>query len=62
MKDRRKQISTRVPEAFIDLIDETAELTGSTRSDIIRRAIEHYIAELKQVNLLSDLKGVRTHG
>jgi predicted DNA-binding protein len=62
LKDRRKQISTRVPEAFIDLIDETAELTGSTRSDIIRRAIEHYIAELKQVNLLSDLKGVRTHG
>jgi predicted DNA-binding protein len=59
LKNKRKQISTRVPEAFIDLIDETAELTGSTRSDIIRRAIEHYIAELKQVNLLSDLKGVR---
>jgi metal-responsive CopG/Arc/MetJ family transcriptional regulator len=56
------QVNVWMPRSFVRFIDETAKLTGSTRSDLIRRAIEHYIAELKQVNLLSDLKGVRTHG
>jgi metal-responsive CopG/Arc/MetJ family transcriptional regulator len=42
--------------SFVDLIDEVAKLTGSTRSDLVRRAVEHYITELKQANLISDLE------
>jgi metal-responsive CopG/Arc/MetJ family transcriptional regulator len=56
------QVNVWMPKSFVELIDETARLTGSTRSDLIRRAVEHYIAELKRTNLMSDLKGVKFHG
>jgi metal-responsive CopG/Arc/MetJ family transcriptional regulator len=58
----RVQVNILMPKGFVRFIDETAKLTGSTRSDLIRRAVEHYIAELKKANLLSDLKKVKADG
>jgi len=45
-----------MPKWFVTLIDETAKLTGSTRSDLIRRALERYLQELKQTNILRDIR------
>jgi len=50
------KVDVLMPKTFVQLIDEVAELTGSTRSDFIRRAVERYIQELKQTNLLRDLR------
>ena len=51
------QVNVWMPKQFVKFIDETAELTGSTRSDLIRRAVERYLQELKQTNLLRDIRG-----
>ena len=56
------QVNVWMPRAFVKFIDETAKLTGSTRSDLIRRAVERYIQELKQTNLLHDLREVKSDG
>ena len=53
------QINFWIPRAFLQLIDETAKLTGSTRSDLLRRAIEAYLRELKESSMLQDLRGRR---
>jgi predicted DNA-binding protein len=50
------QINVWMPQVFVHLIDEAARFTGSTRSDVVRRALERYIAELRQSGLLSALK------
>jgi len=49
-------VNLTMTRSFVELIDEVAKLTGSTRSDLIRRALEYYIAELKKTNLLGDLE------
>jgi|GEM_PF-4938233 len=51
------QINFWIPRAFLQLIDEAARLTGSTRSDLLRRAIEAYLLELKKSSMLQDLRG-----
>ncbi|MEM0057747.1 MAG: ribbon-helix-helix domain-containing protein [Candidatus Bathyarchaeia archaeon] len=56
MHVEKVQVNVWMPKRFVELIDETARLTGSTRSDLLRRAVERYIKELKEVNLLRDLK------
>jgi metal-responsive CopG/Arc/MetJ family transcriptional regulator len=53
------QVNIWMPKAFVRFIDETARLTGSTRSDLIRRAVERYIQELKQTNFIRDIRGMR---
>jgi metal-responsive CopG/Arc/MetJ family transcriptional regulator len=50
------QITVWMSEPFVKLIDEFAGLTGSTRSDFLRRAAERYIQELKQSNIIKDIK------
>ena len=50
------QVNVYMPKRFVTLIDETAKLTGSTRSDLIRRALERYLQELKQTNILRDIR------
>jgi metal-responsive CopG/Arc/MetJ family transcriptional regulator len=54
------QVNIWMPKGFVNVIDATAKLTGSTRSDLIRRAVEHYLAELKQANLIRDIRGMET--
>lgn len=49
-------VNLRMSRNFVELIDRVAKLTGSTRSDLIRRAVEYYIAELKKSNLITDLE------
>jgi len=61
MPIERIQVNVWMPRAFVQVIDEVAKLTGSTRSDLIRRAMEHYIQELKQSNLIQDIRRV-SHG
>jgi metal-responsive CopG/Arc/MetJ family transcriptional regulator len=41
-------------EGFLALVDGAAGLTGSTRSDFVRRALEHYLRE--ETALLDSLK------
>jgi metal-responsive CopG/Arc/MetJ family transcriptional regulator len=62
MDMEKVQVNVWMPKAFVRFIDETAKLTGSTRSDLIRRAVERYIQELKQENLLRDLQEVKSRG
>jgi metal-responsive CopG/Arc/MetJ family transcriptional regulator len=50
------QVNVLMAKAFVRLIDEAARLTGSTRSDVVRRALERYIAELRQSGLMSALR------
>jgi metal-responsive CopG/Arc/MetJ family transcriptional regulator len=58
-KVEKVQINFWIPRTFLKLIDETAKLTGSTRSDLLRRAVERYLQELKESNIIQDLKGRR---
>jgi metal-responsive CopG/Arc/MetJ family transcriptional regulator len=53
------KVDVLMSRTFVQLVDEVAGLTGSTRSDLIRRALERYIHELKQANLLRDLREAR---
>jgi metal-responsive CopG/Arc/MetJ family transcriptional regulator len=52
----RQQVCVYIEQGFITLIDEAAGLTGSTRSDFVRRALEHYLRDLKESSLLDSLK------
>jgi metal-responsive CopG/Arc/MetJ family transcriptional regulator len=50
----RQQVCVYMEEGFLALVDEAAGLTGSTRSDFVRRALEHYLRE--ETALLDSLK------
>jgi metal-responsive CopG/Arc/MetJ family transcriptional regulator len=58
MVDRKIQVTIILPKGLLQLLDDMAELLGSPRSDLIRRAIEEYLEKLKQSSLIQDLKGV----
>ena len=52
------QVTIMLPKGLLRLLDDMAELLGSPRSDLIRRAIEEYLEKLQQSSLIQDLKGV----
>jgi metal-responsive CopG/Arc/MetJ family transcriptional regulator len=52
------QVTIILPKGLLRLLDDMAELLGSPRSDLIRRAIEEYLEKLQQSSLIQDLKGV----
>ncbi|MCR8455804.1 MAG: ribbon-helix-helix domain-containing protein [Candidatus Korarchaeota archaeon] len=60
MSVERVQVNIWMPRGFVRLIDETAKLTGSTRSDLIRRAVERYLQELKESSLIREIQTVQS--
>jgi metal-responsive CopG/Arc/MetJ family transcriptional regulator len=52
------QVTIMLPKGLLRLLDDMAELLGSPRSDLIRRAIDEYLEKLQQSSLIQDLKGV----
>ncbi|MEM0049010.1 MAG: ribbon-helix-helix domain-containing protein [Candidatus Bathyarchaeia archaeon] len=60
MSVEKVQVNVWMPRRFVRLIDETAKLTGSTRSDLIRRAVERYLQELKESSLIRDIQMVQS--
>lgn len=56
------QVNVIMPRRFVKLIDQVARFTGSTRSDLIRRALERYVQELKNSNILRDIRAIEAEG
>lgn len=40
-------ITVRIPDAVLKALDELARFYGLTRSDLIRRSLEEYVAQKK---------------
>lgn len=40
-----KAYATRLPNSEAELLEEAIDETGRTNSDLVRRALRHYIAE-----------------
>lgn len=45
------QISARLPDELVKLLDDVANKSGRPRSELIRKAIETYIEDYKDLSL-----------
>jgi predicted DNA-binding protein len=43
------QITARLPDELVAALDEAAEELRKTRADVVRSAIEHYLAEYEDL-------------
>ncbi|MGB5814527.1 MAG: ribbon-helix-helix domain-containing protein [Thermoanaerobaculia bacterium] len=45
------QITARLPEELVDAIDAAAHRLQRSRSDLVRQALEYYLADLEDLRL-----------
>ena len=45
------QITTRIPEELFDSLERAAQTLHRKRADVVRQAIEHYLADFEDLNL-----------
>ncbi len=41
------QVNVFMPKKFVDQIDENAKITGSSRSEFVRRSLDYYLRKMK---------------
>ncbi len=45
------QVSARLPDELVQRIDQAAERLKRTRAEVVRRALEYYLADLEDLRL-----------
>ena len=49
-----RQVSVRLPDPVVDALDSVARKLGCNRSDVVRIAVEHYLADSDDLSIVSD--------